>query len=220
MNKEYHFDSKIQRKLASGVFSHKNIISLWIELLNFIQRSHYYPQSDSGVGKLLIKKFNKMNRAFIALPDKIISVNFPFSISTSDGVIKFRTLHCDNITNEVISKISWLLNEKNILEHDKQLVDFLDDMIQEDESFIDETWLLLKDLLVVDHGYLRYDHDPSPERVSKPEDPNPHSHPLHHIDIFFDKNSSFKLGLDNKIDITSFIDLLDLKTNCHFLTRK
>lgn len=41
-------------------------------------------------------------------------------------------------------------------------------------------------------------------------------HPLHHYDVFYSSNSTFKIGLKNELEKETLIDLLQIETNCHF----
>lgn len=60
-------------------------------------------------------------------------------------------------------------------------------------------------------GYLRYDYDV--------EYQNGHIHPINHLDVNYSVGSTFKLGFQDIITIEDFIDILDLKTNCHYLNK-
>ena len=58
-------------------------------------------------------------------------------------------------------------------------------------------------------GY-RYDHDEGRS--------NGHIHPLHHFDVFYSSGSTFKLGSADGVSKEQFVDVLNLNTNCHFVS--
>lgn len=64
-------------------------------------------------------------------------------------------------------------------------------------------------MLKTEYGYVRYDYDQ--------EHCNGNLHPLNHLDVNFSSNVQYKLGLENTINLDTFIDILDLKTDCYFL---
>ena len=42
--------------------------------------------------------------------------------------------------------------------------------------------------------------------------------PLNHLDVNFESNSTFKLGLNKKLKLEEFIDVMNINTDCHFLS--
>ena len=64
-------------------------------------------------------------------------------------------------------------------------------------------------LLSMELGYIRYDYDPEHE--------NGKFHPLHHLDINYSSKGTYKLGMNNKIQINDFVDLLDVKKECRYI---
>ncbi len=76
-----------------------------------------------------------------------------------------------------------------------------------DENF----WVFLRELLLMEDGYIRYDYDEEHE--------NGDIHPLNHYDLFYSSNATFKIGLEDKERQTNFIDLMDINTSCKYLIK-
>ena len=64
-------------------------------------------------------------------------------------------------------------------------------------------------LLSFESGYLRYDHDEDENR----EDPI--LHPVDHIDLFYSSNSTFKIGLQDRIDVDDLKSILSINEKCY-----
>lgn len=152
---------------------------------------------------------SRMNRIFFSLPNKLITFNFPFQVDlTNPNTVRFTDRYLGDIDHKVTSDVISALNNKKCL--DKGCVfDFL--QIIEESLEKEEFWLFFKSLLTFEDGYLRYDLDNS-ERTDAV------FHPLNHIDIFYSSSNSFKIGLESGININKFIDILDYKKPCRFIT--
>lgn len=74
---------------------------------------------------------------------------------------------------------------------------------------IEQCFMLILRLLSMELGYIRYDYDPEHE--------NGKFHPLHHLDINYSSKGTYKLGMNNKIQINDFVDLLDVKKECRYI---
>ncbi len=74
-----------------------------------------------------------------------------------------------------------------------------------------ETWEILKRLYSIEYGYLRFDYDEEQE--------NGKLHPLNHLDINFVNSNQFKIGLNKKITLEEFTDIIDLTTDCYYLDK-
>lgn len=48
---------------------------------------------------------------------------------------------------------------------------------------------------------------------------NGYLHPLNHFDVCYSNTSTYKLGINHKVDVEEFVDILDVSTNCFFLTK-
>lgn len=149
----------------------------------------------------------KMSRLLYSLPNKSFSIGMPFIVRKSGNSFSFSSHACPSIDSKVTSDLIELLDDNDLFEK----INVLDSIepILEIGDFNKEIWPLLRDLILWEDGYLRYDHDP--ERA------NGHQHPLHHIDLFYSSGTSFKVGLGSTLDSKRFLDIVDIRTDCHYL---
>ncbi len=167
----------------------------------------------------LILKVDKMSRLFFFTEKKMFSFNFPFTIeeNSEDNLIAriYDPQTGIELDSKMISLMLALVNQK-IFDGDSidgVFVELSETIISyggTDE--INTIWLLIKKLMVFECGYLRYDYDSEHENGKK--------HPLFHCDINFSSNVTFKVGLLEAIKIHEFIDILDINTDCHFLSKQ
>lgn len=82
----------------------------------------------------------------------------------------------------------------------------IDDILEVAEDYeyqnINEVWHM-------EEGYIRYDYDPIYEKTR--------THPLNHLDINYSSDITYKIGMNRKISIKEFINILDIKEDCAFL---
>lgn len=159
-------------------------------------------------GQVMIK-VSKMSRIIYELKNKIFSITFPFNISkTEEGYDIYDSISEIKIDILVISKIINILN--NFSSENEDIYEFLSQFDDGDnnEEVLDNIWKIFKKVLFSESGYLRYDYDEEHE--------NGNIHPLNHYDIYYTSRNTFKIGLNDKIDLKKFIDLLDLETDCHY----
>lgn len=159
-------------------------------------------------GQVIIK-VSKMSRIIYELKNKIFSITFPFNINkTEEGYDIYDSISEIKIDILVISKIINILN--NFSSENEDIYEFLSQFDDGDnnEEVLDNIWKIFKKVLFSESGYLRYDYDEEHE--------NGNIHPLNHYDIYYTSRNTFKIGLNDKIDLKKFIDLLDLETDCHY----
>ncbi len=85
------------------------------------------------------------------------------------------------------------------------------------ESVCDENfWIFLRELLLMEDGYVRYDYDKATYLIFK-EKGEEHKHPLNHYDLFYSSNATFKIGLEERLSEDEFIDFLNIKTDSKYL---
>lgn len=162
--------------------------------------------SERGVGKIILH-VEKMSRLFFISESKIFTINFPFFVHVADGGVSFKTHACPEIDNKVTSEILGLLDSDNVFESNEfvQFVDPVDDACVLNSRL----WPILRDLLVYEDGYMRYDVDPVHQ--------NGHLHPVHHIDVFYTSSATFKIGLRQPIDQEYLANILRQATDCYYL---
>lgn len=166
------------------------------------------PPAEQASGSLILS-VSKMSRIFFLAKTKIFSINFPYSTQFDEdsNSFSFTTRSRANIDNRRTSIILEWINGSD-RRQSKELFDapyeFID-IAPDDEELPD----LLLELLLMDDGYIRFDHDI--------ERSNGHMHPLNHLDVFFSSSATFKIGLHKKIQCEDLIDILNLHSNCHYL---
>lgn len=158
---------------------------------------------------------NKFSRLFFILNNKIFSIKFPFTYTlTEDGNkvknISYKDINIDlgivSYLREALTKLSELY-DKGTSYH----INDVNNLIHNDDEScnIELVYKVLNSLLIMEDGYLRYDHDKTQE--------NGKLHPLHHYDIFYESGNTFKIGLTEKIEVENLIDFVDTTTDCHYI---
>lgn len=166
------------------------------------------PSADQTVGKIVLL-VTKMSRIFFESENKVYSISFPFNVVEVDGMLNFRTHHHSGITHKVSSDVLSLLESSDIFESSEvfSFAEPIDDMGQIDP----EIWALFRELLLTEEGYIRYDYDM--------EHVNGHYHPVNHFDLFFSSSATFKLGLHEPTDVEGLIDMLEVTSECRYVTK-
>lgn len=199
--------------LASKPFRTKKELILLI--LNTIKIIIANIKLNNPKGKIILK-IEHMSRLFYEVENKIFSIQFPFFIQKDDKA-NFRIY--DNDTGiDIDSKINSLLI--GIFEkYDLEIITFEDfftglfQVAEEGENIEPEVlWKLIKKLLLFETGYLRYDYDEKHE--------NGKLYPLNHLDINYESNSTYKIGLNDKIKVEHLIDIVNINSECSFLNTK
>ncbi|WP_270331604.1 hypothetical protein [Lactococcus lactis] len=152
---------------------------------------------------------SKMNRLFFRLNDeKYFSIAFPFHVSIEEG--KKILLDCSGIRIDSESKYDLKIlfdNLRNNIDPTDAIIDVLADAEKSELGF---DWKILQNLLIYEAGYIRYDKDIEHE--------NGNLHPLEHLDINYESNATYKIGVPNrKITMEKLHDLLNIETEQNFL---
>ncbi len=176
------------------------------------------PATDTTViaaDRKLILYIDKMSRLFFCVKDKMFSFRFPFyvGINPEDNSlsISFKDyFEFDSITSSLLLAI---LEQEDIFNGTLENVNekMLQEIIENEWENIDLDGVceLVKQLMLFEPGYLRYDHDE--------EHANGTMHPEHHLDIFFSSNGTMKLGLKNSVESEWFVDLVNILTECKYV---
>lgn len=188
------------------------IIEILLEALRYIL---------NGERKSIIRKQQKiifhkekMSRIFFVNENKTYSINFPFNLLFENDKISINYKNIIDLNSYNISTLISFIKSFNI--SSENCFDFAEQVIDFEEITKENYWLLIKDLLLFEEGYIRYDKDEVGynEAVKKNEK---HRHPLNHYDIFYSNEVTFKLGLEYDIFDKEFIDTLNTNTNCKYL---
>lgn len=202
---EFILDRFQADQICSPIRTKIDVISLWMNTIKMMLA--YVPVPQELVGGTMALVVSKMSRIFFVLEDKVFSLNFPFFVNYDGGELTFSTLSCQLVDNKVTSEILSLLHTNGVLTS-VDVASFADPII--DSCVIDSgIWELLRDLMICEEGYIRYDHDPELQ--------NGDIHPLHHLDVFYSTASTFKIGCRKRFSLPDFTDMLDIRTNCHYI---
>jgi len=170
------------------------------------------PHSHKSAKKFIVFD-NSLKRIFYFNSDKYYSITFPFSVQKKNNdICDFEIKYQNNYTIDsyAISILESFLENIQNSQNTDDLSNYLYSYCNgDDDGFEYERFNLALFLLTNEYGYLRYNHDPQNYQEGV--------HPLNHIDINYTNNSSFKFGLNQKINHVEFIDLININTNCYFL---
>lgn len=203
----FELDKRKTDWLLTSIRQKEDLILLLMNSLKLliVEENTIKPKQPYAEITIVISKFS---RIFFSLPNKLISFNFPFLIDTSDSSrLIIYNQHIGEIDSKTISQVITALSHKQCLQ--KECVyDFLAAIDENIENT--KFWYFFKELLTFEDGYIRYDYDDSSRQ-------NDSHHPLNHLDIFYSGSNSFKLGLNNTIDIKAMLNILDPKEPCFFI---
>lgn len=203
----FYLDRFQVQSLFAAFRDRKNIIIFWMQVAKTML-SYVEPKAEQVKGKMIVCT-DKMHRVIVQSGGKTFTTSLPFSVKTVDGcyccTLKSGIELDSKLTSEIIAALSTTASFSNV-----EVLGFVDDVmgISDDP---DTLWVALSELVNADDGYLRFDHDSDRE--------NGKLHPLNHIDIFFSQSATFKLGLLDKMEVDALSDLLNIRTNCHYLLK-
>lgn len=199
---KYQIDSITRAMRSKG-----DVISVWIETIKAFLVNQP-AQNGDVVGEICIV-VESMSRIFCTLNDgrKIFSLAFPFIVTATDEGLNFRSREGININSRNSSLILELIEGAAVLGATDfgTFVDPIIDVVDHSP----EVWSLLRELMLAEDSYLRYDFDSDRE--------NGHLHPLHHIDFSYTNYATFKIGLSAQVDRDGLVRILDIGTDCLYL---
>lgn len=201
----FGLDQRQVQQLFSAVREKSDVIRLIMNLIKIMLINDELPP-DRRCGDLVLH-VSQMSRVLLFTESKFFSVNFPFAVYLDEGVLRFSSIHCDDVDNKVTSEILSIFNKSSSVRGD-DIYSFAEAIFetQDDNS---NFWGLVRELMMFEDGYLRYDHDPVRA--------NGRHHPLHHLDICYSSAATYKVGLNTPLDSLAFEDLLNLGSECRFL---
>lgn len=185
-----------------------DVLSTWMNLIKLM--ISYYPPSQPQIAAKVVLKVSKMSRVFFVSNNQTSSLAFPFHVEIEEERTVVRTFSGREIDSRISSDILALV----AVLQDRPVLDAWDFLEFSDQSgeLSDDFWPVFSELIDAEDGYLRFDHDPKNQKG--------HLHPLDHADLFYTNGAKFKLGLDKTLDIEEVISMLDVETDCHYLTLK
>lgn len=188
-----------------------------IQILTILLESIRYSLSYESIkittakGKIILI-IDKMSRLFFVSEDKAYSIALPFLLTFNDSHIGFSYKGIE-IDSYIISNLISVVTQDSFM--DGCSLDLSDSLINfetEHENF----WLILKELLLYEDGYVRYDHDITGYAEAQ-KNGCEHRHPLNHLDLFYTSNATFKVGCETRVSIDGFIDVVNTNTDCKYL---
>lgn len=207
----------ILESLIDKCFPIRDKVSVAVLLINVISGLQYASKIPTGCPntlKLCIA-IEKMSRLFIPVADSIHSVHFPFPICQNEEGFEvtylgrpIESIHSSFIQTVLSNDVLLTLPLDDMIDFIWQTQDEYKEFTEEEKIFV---FRLLWFLLTYEPGYLRYDYDPLKA--------NSDLHPIHHMDVFFSGKATCKLGLMQRASIDDLIDILDLRTDCHYLEK-
>lgn len=218
-------ECEIDRYMYDVIFSTKKLIKSKIQLLSIILESLRYIMYKSNTplkgsfGKIIIY-IDKMSRIFFFSDKKYYSVSLAMTVIENKQDCESKPkyefeLNGIRLTSQLISSLIQLLDSG--IERLPSSFDFVDLIDEEEKKNGKEVWEILRDLILFEEGYIRYDKDINAyaEAVKRGQGD---LHPENHLDICLRSGGQFKLGLHKELSENEFIDILNLKTSCKFLT--
>jgi len=159
-----------------------------------------------AIGQIVLV-VSKMSRLFYFSKDKYFSVNFPFAATETEEGLIYSSKYVSDIDSGITSQVLSVVSSEDSFNTDCifEFADPIATIVDYNLNF----WSFLRELLLYEDGYIRYDYD------EKHQDGL--LHPLNHYDIFYSSGATFKIGLKQRIERETIIDLLRIGSNCHFL---
>lgn len=211
MKKYYLHTSKYSNQEIGSIREQYDIVSYLLSVMELLSVEPFN-KVDSKDANLVIF-VDKMSRLFWGKGDKIHSIQYPFLLKEKEGFLIsiFQGMIIDSQTIAILSTI--ISNKEDIMASIENMLDSFMDTMNEfeilDNNYAQFCWKLLLYLLSFEAGYLRYDHDENRA--------DPVLHPLDHIDFFYSSNSTFKVGLLDRIDVDDLKSILNINEKCYSL---
>lgn len=214
---EFEMDEMLYRYASKPIREKYDLLLLLVQTMKFILITPYSDTKEVSDENKLIINVDKMSRVIFCMRDKIFSFQFPIQIRSNQERPQYASIYYkDSIEiDSIVSSI--LLAILNQLIMCPDLLDNIGEMVL--DEFGENEWEtanyeavceLIKVFIMFEPGYVRYDHDIEHMKGL--------IHPEYHLDFFFSSNSTMKLGLKNAIEDKWMIDMLDVCTECKFVT--
>lgn len=154
---------------------------------------HYTPQ----LNDLIIKD----SRIFIFYhSDKYVSMYFPFRYCLKDNIFYFGSFNINAITISHIRTIMKMIDDKDGFQKIEEKCN--SGVLPTDDEYVKPNdFIIAKLLLEIEPGYVRFDHDI--------KNANGRIHPLYHLDINYDVNITYKIGVNYHISPERFFNIFN-----------
>lgn len=202
-------------KFLKPIRTKKDLVLLLLDTINAMYLNENVMGNDKGN---IFIKVDKMSRIFYDLNDKLFSLVFPFSLETQEES-RIRYLIFDPVTDVIVDNKAVSLMRTIVEKMDLCNTTF-ERLIEEayfdagndnfDMNYVDNCCMMILRMFTTESGYIRYDYDA--------EHQDGVQHPLNHLDINYSTKCTYKLGLNKRMIMDEFVDLLDVQTDCRFVT--
>ncbi len=191
----------------------KQILKILLETVRvmLVENSDENLKEQNSYFKVVI---DKMSRIFYFSDKKYYSIYFPFTYIIDNGknVISFKNQI--EINSQIISNIIEILNDTRF--ESFYSLDFIEPINELESYYEDKLWFLIRELIMLEDGYVRFDNDIDNFNKAKQEGKE-HTHPENHLDIFYSNGNIFKIGLERIIKTLEFEDYFNVATDCKYL---
>jgi len=167
-------------------------------------------------GKIVLY-VDRMSRLFFIQENKSYSITFPFLVTENEDGFFFSYKNEIEINAQTISNLITVIKSNAFI--DECSLDFANPIYDYEQDFDEKFWVLLRELILHEDGYIRLEKDEQNYITAKDEG-HPKKHPLFHMDIFYTGRCTFKTGLYEEVQELHFIDLLDTNTDCKFFEKE
>ena len=213
MKKYYLHTSKHSNHQLGSIREQYDIVSYLLSVMELLNVEPIN-KIDSRDADLVIF-VDKMSRLFWGKGDKIHSIQYPFLLKEKEGFL-ISLFQGRIIDSQTIAILSTIIGDKDIIKSIENMLDGFMGTMSEfeilDNDYAQFCWELLLYFLSFEAGYLRYDHD------DKDKDKVDLAlHPVDHIDFFYSSNSTFKVGLLDRIDVEDLKSILNINEKCYSL---
>lgn len=199
---EFNISEVYINKFFKPIRSKAEVIEVLMESIRYMILN---PTVNEDIRGKIILKIDKMNRLFFFTNEKYFSIVFPFFATKEDENYLFSFKNKIVIDSRLISEVISIIKCDDFKAHcSLDFVEPICDYEECDENF----WVFLRELLLMEDGYIRYDYDEEHE--------NGKLHPLNHYDLFYSSNATFKIGLNSKLKEDEFVDLLNVNSDCKY----
>lgn len=212
---EFALSESLYEQSSSMIRNKYSLLRLLAHAIKFLVSTPIPKDIPPDCSKLVLY-IDKMSRLLFCTEGKIFTFQFPFQVQEAkdgSGYLLLRYKDFLEIDNMISSLLVAVFERDDIFDGTLENID--EKVLQE---IVDNEWEgvdwesfreLIKQLVLFEPGYLRYDHDI--------ENANGELHPEHHLDFFFSSNNAMKIGLQSEVQSEWMIDLLDTRTNCKYI---
>lgn len=208
--------TQFKESASKPIRTKKQLVKLMLEAISLLTNGEII---ERPINDYINLRIDKMKRLFIVTEDKIFSFNFPFNVETdisNKNLVIFEPVTELELNAYNLSVLKATFESTFYDDEDKGILDLDSEILQILDSFDtmpnkDYIWQILKTLLSFEAGYLRYDYDEKRE--------NGKLHPLNHLDINYSSETTFKIGMNNKIDCNILIDILDINVDSYYISK-